>query len=247
MTPRDPKDRLIVALDVDTLARAESLVDRLAGLVGHFKIGSQLFTASGPAAVEAIQKRGGRVFLDLKFHDIPNTAAGAAREAARMGVFMFTVHASGGRAMMRAAAEATAATAKELGGGRPLVLAVTVLTSLDRAALGRELGVASSVEGHVLHLCGQIAAIRRQFGPAWVIVAPGVRPTGAEAGDQSRTATPAAAARAGAHYVVVGRPITAAADPATAAHAILEEILFELRRGRGAAGDARDEARAGLK
>ena len=239
MTPRDPKDRLIVALDVDTIARAESLVDRLVGLVGHFKIGSQLFTACGPAAVETIQKRGGRVFLDLKFHDIPNTAAGAARETARMGVFMFTVHASGGRAMMRAAAEAAAATAKELGGGRPLVLAVTVLTSLDRAALGRELGVGSSVEGHVLHLCGlareagldgcvaspnEIAAIRRQFGPAWVIVAPGVRPVGAEAGDQSRTATPAAAARAGAHYLVVGRPITAAADPATAAQAILEEM-----------------------
>jgi orotidine-5'-phosphate decarboxylase len=239
MTPRDPKDKLIVALDVDTLARAESLVDRLAGLVGLFKIGSQLFTACGPAAVEAVQKRGGRVFLDLKYHDIPNTVAAAAREAARMGVFMFNVHASGGRAMMSAAAEAAAATAKELGGGRPLALAVTVLTSLDRAALSRELAVSSSVEGHVLHLCGlareagldgcvaspnEIAAIRRQFGPAWVIVAPGVRPAGAEAGDQSRIATPAAAARAGAHYLVIGRPITAAPDPAEAARTILEEM-----------------------
>jgi orotidine-5'-phosphate decarboxylase len=239
MTPSDPKDRLIVALDVDTLARAESLVDRLAGLVGHFKIGSQLFTACGPAAVEAIQKRGGRVFLDLKFHDIPNTVAGAAREATRMGVFMFNVHASGGRAMMRAAAEAAAATAKEGGGRRPLVLAVTVLTSLDRAALARELAVSSSVEGHVLHLCGlareagldgcvaspnEIAAVRRQLGPAWVVVTPGVRPAGAETGDQSRTATPAAAARAGAHYLVIGRPITGAADPAKAAQAILQEM-----------------------
>ncbi len=239
MTPRDPKDKLIVALDVDTLARAESLVDRLAGLVGLFKIGSQLFTACGPAAVEAVQKRGGRVFLDLKYHDIPNTVAGAAREATRIGVFMFNVHASGGRAMMSAAAEAAAATAKELGGGRPLVLAVTVLTSLDRAALSRELAVSSSVEGHVLHLCGlareagldgcvaspnEIAAIRRQFGPAWLIVTPGVRPAGAEAGDQSRIATPAAAARAGAQYLVIGRPITGAPDPAEAARTILEEM-----------------------
>ncbi len=239
MTPRDPKDKLIVALDVDTLARAESLVDRLAGLVGLFKIGSQLFTACGPAAVEAVQKRGGRVFLDLKYHDIPNTVAGAAREATRIGVFMFNVHASGGRAMMSAAAEAAAATAKELGAGRPMVLAVTVLTSLDRAALSRELAVSSSVEGHVLHLCGlareagldgcvaspnEIAAIRRQFGPAWLIVTPGVRPAGAEAGDQSRIATPAAAARAGAQYLVIGRPITGAPDPAEAARTILEEM-----------------------
>ena len=213
MTPPEPKDRLIVALDVDTLGKAESLVDRLGGLVGHFKIGSQLFTACGPAAVEAVQKRGARVFLDLKFHDIPNTVAGAAREAVRMGVSMFNVHASGGRAMMRAAADGAAAAAKELGVKCPLVLAVTVLTSLDRAALGRELAVSSSVEGHVLHLCGlareagldgcvaspnEIAAIRRAMGSGWIIVTPGVRPAGAEAGDQSRIATPAAAARAGA-------------------------------------------------
>jgi orotidine-5'-phosphate decarboxylase len=239
MTPPEPKDRLIVALDVDTRAQAESLVDRLGGLVGQFKIGSQLFTACGPAAVEAVQKRGGRVFLDLKFHDIPTTVAGAAREAARMGVFMFNVHASGGRAMMRAAADGAAVTAKELGASRPLVLAVTVLTSLDRAALGRELGVTSSVEGHVLHLCRlareagldgcvaspiEIAAIRRQLGPAWVIVTPGVRPAGSEAGDQARIATPAAATRAGAHYLVVGRPITGAADPVKAAEAILNEM-----------------------
>jgi len=239
MTPHDPKDRLIVALDVDTLAQAEALLDRLQGVAGHFKIGSQLFTAVGPRAVEAVAKRGARVFLDLKYHDIPNTVAGAAREAARMGVSMFNVHASGGVAMMRAAAEAAAAAAKERGAARPLVLAVTVLTSLDRAALGRELGVASSVEGHVLRLSGlareagldgcvaspnEIAAIRRALGPAWVIVTPGIRPAGSDPGDQSRTATPAAAARAGAHYLVIGRPITAAADPATAARAILEEM-----------------------
>ena len=236
MPTADPKDRLIVALDVETLGGAIGLVERLAGLVTRFKIGSQLFTAAGPAAVEAVRKRGGEVFLDLKYHDIPNTAAGAAREAARLGVFMFNVHAAGGQAMMRAAAEAAAIGT---GGRRPLVIAVTVLTSLDRAALGRELGVPSSVEGHVLHLCrlareagldgcvasaGEIRAVRNNLGAGWVIVTPGVRPAGSAADDQSRIATPQATARAGAHYLVVGRPITAATDPVDAARAILAEI-----------------------
>jgi orotidine-5'-phosphate decarboxylase len=235
MTP----DRLIVALDVETLGEAERLVDRLQGQVTRFKIGSQLFTAAGPAAVEAIQKRGAEVFLDLKFHDIPNTVAGAAREATRMGVLMFNVHASGGSAMMRAAAEGAAATARELGVRRPIVLAVTVLTSLDRAALSRELAVAASVEGHVLHLArmaaeagldgcvaspNEIAALRTNRGAGWVIVTPGVRPAGSATGDQSRIATPGAAARAGAHYLVVGRPITAAPDPVRAAEAVLREM-----------------------
>jgi orotidine-5'-phosphate decarboxylase len=236
--PADAKDRLIVALDVDSLDAASGLVERLDGIVTRFKIGSQLFTAAGPAAVEALRKRGGEVFLDLKYHDIPNTVAGAAREAARLGVFMFNVHASGGGAMMRAAAEAvTAATGS--GSRRPLVIAVTVLTSLDRAALSRELGIASSVEGHVLHLCrlahdagldgcvaspNEIRVIRNQLGARWVIVTPGVRPAGSDANDQSRIATPGATARAGAHYLVVGRPITAAPDPVTAAQAILAEI-----------------------
>jgi orotidine-5'-phosphate decarboxylase len=235
----NPRDRLIVALDVDSLAQAERLAARLDGLVRRFKIGSQLFTAGGPAVVEAIQKRGAEVFLDLKFHDIPNTVAGAAREAARLGVFMFNVHASGGLAMMTAAADGAAAAAVELSVRRPLAIAVTVLTSLDRAALHRELGVTSSVEGHVLRLSElareagldgtvaspvEIAAIRRSLGAAWVIVTPGVRPAGSAAGDQSRVATPGAAARAGAHDLVVGRPITGAPDPAAAAAAILEEM-----------------------
>ncbi|HEV8440076.1 MAG TPA: orotidine-5'-phosphate decarboxylase [Methylomirabilota bacterium] len=239
MAPADPRDRLFVALDLDTLAAAERLMERLAGLIRRFKIGTQLFTAVGPAVVEAVQKRGGEVFLDLKYHDIPNTVAGAAREATRLGVFMFNVHASGGRAMMRAAAEAATAAAKEFAVRRPLVIAVTVLTSLDRAALGRELGVVSSIEGHVLHLCqlareagldgnvaspNEIRAIRNQLGPEWVIVTPGVRPAGSEVHDQARIATPGAAASAGAHYLVVGRPITASADPAGAAERILQEM-----------------------
>jgi orotidine-5'-phosphate decarboxylase len=237
--PTHVKDRLIVALDVETLADAERMVDRLEGLATRFKIGSQLFTAAGPGAVEAIQKRGAEVFLDLKFHDIPNTVAGAAREATRMGVLMFNVHASGGRAMMAAAAEGAATAARELGGRRPIVLAVTVLTSLDRAALGRELGVADSVEGHVLHLAAlaaaagldgcvaspnEVGALRTSRGAGWVIVTPGVRPAGSAMADQSRIATPGAAVSAGAHYLVVGRPITAAPDPARAADAVLREM-----------------------
>ena len=235
----DARDRLIVALDVDTLAGAERLVDRLQGLVTRFKIGSQLFTAAGPAAVESVHKRGAEVFLDLKYHDIPNTVAGAAREAARMGVLMFNVHAAGGRDMMSAAAQGAATAAKELGVRRPIALAVTVLTSLDRGALSRELGVAGSVEGHVLHLArlaaeagldgcvaspNEIGPLRTNRGPAWVIVTPGVRPAGSAAGDQSRIATPGVAVRAGAHYLVVGRPITGAPDPTEAAAAVLQEM-----------------------
>ncbi len=233
------RDRLIVALDVDTLGAAERLVEGLQGLVTRFKIGSQLFTACGPAAVEAVQKRGAEVFLDLKYHDIPNTVAGAAREATRLGVLMFNVHASGGVAMMRAAAAATVAAAKELARRPPLVIAVTVLTSMDRAALQRELGVPSSVEGHVLQLCQlarqagldgcvaspqEIRAIRNNLGRDWVIVTPGVRPAGAQADDQARIATAGAAAGAGAHYLVVGRPITGSPDPVKAAESILVEI-----------------------
>ena len=235
----DARDRLIVALDVESLAEAERLLDRLQGLVTRFKIGSQLFTAAGPPAVELVRKRGAEVFLDLKFHDIPNTVAGAAREAARMGVLMFNVHASGGRAMMKAAAESAATAARETGGRRPIVLAVTVLTRLDRGALSRELSVAASVEGHVLHLArmaaesgldgcvaspNEIAALRTNRGAGWVIVTPGVRPAGSATGDQSRIATPRAAVQAGSHYLVVGRPITAAPDPAHAAEAVLEEM-----------------------
>jgi orotidine-5'-phosphate decarboxylase len=235
----DARDRLIVALDVDTLAQAERLVERLQGLVTRFKIGSQLFTAAGPAAVESVHKRGAEVFLDLKYHDIPNTVAGASREAARMGVLMFNVHASGGRDMMSAAAQGAATAAKELGVRRPIVLAVTVLTSLDRAALSRELAVAGSVEGHVLHLArmaaeagldgcvaspNEIGPLRTNRGPAWVIVTPGVRPVGSALGDQSRIATPRAAVLAGAHYLVVGRPITGAPDPTAAAAEVLLEM-----------------------
>ncbi|PYO18163.1 MAG: orotidine-5'-phosphate decarboxylase, partial [Candidatus Rokuibacteriota bacterium] len=145
-------DRLLVALDVGSLRDAEALLGRLDGIVTGCKIGSELFTAAGPTAVETARKRGFRVFLDLKFHDIPNTVAGAVREATRLGVLMLDVHASGGVAMMRAAAEAATKAAQDFAVPRPLVLGVTVLTSLDRRALQREVGVTSSVDAHVLHL-----------------------------------------------------------------------------------------------
>jgi orotidine-5'-phosphate decarboxylase len=232
-------ERLLVALDLDALGEADHLLDRLAGQVGACKIGAQLFTAAGPAAVEHARKRGFRVFLDLKFHDIPHAVAGAVREATRLGAFMLTVHASGGAAMMRAAAAAAAAAAQEFGLTRPLCVGVTVLTSLGRADLRRDLGLASAVEAHVLDLAenaraagldGCVASpqelrpLRNLLGPSWVIVTPGVRPAGDPTDDQARTATPAAAIAAGADYLVVGRPITGAADPAAAARAILAEV-----------------------
>ena len=231
------EERLLVALDVEGLADADRLLDRLAGLVGACKIGAQLFTAAGPAAVEHARKRGFRVFLDLKFHDIPNTVAGAVRAATRLGVRMLTVHASGGVTMMRAAAAAAAAEGP--GVPRPLCLGVTVLTSLDRAELQRDLGLARSVEAHVLHLAERARAagldgcvasprevrpLRNLLPPSWIIVTPGVRPAGGATDDQARTATPAAAIAAGADYLVVGRSITGAPDPAAAAQAILAEI-----------------------
>ena len=234
------RDRLFVALDVESLDDAARLLDRLEDAVTGVKIGSQLFTSAGPAAVELAHKRGHRVFLDLKFHDIPNTVAGAVRSAARLGVFMLNVHASGGLDMMRAAAEAAAQAAREFGVPRPLCLGVTVLTSLDRRALERELGVTASVESHVLRLAEaardagldgcvaspqEIRRLRLALGPRFTIVTPGIRPESATGGDdQKRVATPRAALAAGADYLVVGRPITAAADPKATAAAIIAEL-----------------------
>jgi orotidine-5'-phosphate decarboxylase len=234
----EARDRILVALDVDSPKEADALLDRLAGAVTGVKVGSQLFTAAGPAAVEAALKRGFRVFLDLKFHDIPNTVAGAVREATRLGVFMLNVHAGGGLAMMRAASEAAARAAAEFKVPRPLCLGVTVLTSLDGRALATELGVHATVPAHVLRLADlaraagldgcvasphEIALLRRALGAGWVIVTPGIRPAAAD-DDQARVATPAAALRAGADYLVIGRPITGAPEPAAAVAAIVESL-----------------------
>ena len=236
----------MIALDVPSLDAADSLLGRLDGTLTGCKIGSQLFTAAGPAAIETARKRGFRVFLDLKFHDIPNTVGLAVREATRLGVFMLNIHASGGLAMACAAADAATKAAGDFAIPRPLCLGVTVLTSLDRRALQREVGVPTSVESHVLHLAAlareagldgcvaspqEISPLRLAMGARWVIVTPGIRwekaaetPGASRPDDQVRVATPRRALAAGADYLVVGRPISAAGDPAKAAAAIVAEL-----------------------
>jgi len=233
------RDKLIVALDVDTANRAFDLFDSLRNVVGMFKIGSQLFTAAGPDIVRKILAKGGRVFLDLKFHDIPNTVAAASIEAARLGVSIFNVHASGGTEMMTRAAEAVSETAKREGVPKPKVIAVTLLTSLDSAAL-RQIGISGDAETSVAKLaraaatCGldgvvasahEIRIIRAAVpNPEFIIVTPGIRPGCVATDDQRRVMTAAGAIRAGADYLVVGRPILDADDPVAAANSIVAEI-----------------------
>jgi orotidine-5'-phosphate decarboxylase len=230
-------DQLLVALDVDTAVEARALADRLRGAVGGFKIGSRLFTGEGPAFVEELASRGDRVFLDLKFHDIPNTVAGAVAAATRLGVWMLNVHASGGSAMMRAARAAADEEAARRSRPVPLVIAVTMLTSLDQQALS-EIGLSASVAEQVGRLAAlteaagldgvvaspnEIEIIRRRCSRQFAIVTPGIRGATDARGDQSRTLGAADAVAAGATYLVVGRPIIAAADPRAAAEKIAAE------------------------
>lgn len=227
------RQRLIVALDVPDAASAAALVDRLEGTCSWFKVGLELFVASGPSVLEPLLNRGHSVFLDLKLHDIPNTVAGAVRSAAALGVRMMTVHAAGGPAMLSAARGALEGVTDP-----PELLAVTVLTSMDQAqvsAIGlartpaeqvellARMGLAAGIRGFV---CSpqEVANLRALTGPEGVLVIPGIRPAGADTGDQKRIATPAEALRMGASYLVVGRPITQAPDPAKAAAAILDEM-----------------------
>lgn len=227
-------DQLLVALDVETSAEARALAERLRGSVGGFKIGSRLFTSEGPAIVEELTSRGDRVFLDLKFHDIPNTVAGAVAAATRLGAWMVNVHASGGSAMMRAARDAAHEEAARRSRPAPLLIAVTMLTSLRPQAL-TEIGLADSMGTQVERLAAlaessgldgvvasahEIGAIRHRCGNGFTIVTPGIRGAGDPMGDQSRTMTAAEALRAGATYLVVGRPIIASADPRAAAERI---------------------------
>jgi orotidine-5'-phosphate decarboxylase len=227
----EPQDRIIVPLDVSTAEEARALVDRLRGRVAMFKIGNQLFTAAGPAFVRELVGSGEKVFLDLKYHDIPNTVAGAVSAASQLGVSLMDVHALGGRAMMEAAVGALPAMGARL-------LGVTILTSMDEGGHG-QVGLGGQVADSVRRLAllareagldgvvaspHEVALVRAACGPDFLIVTPGIRPAGAAAGDQARAATPRAALDAGADLLVVGRPITAAPDPLRA----LDELLAQI-------------------
>jgi orotidine-5'-phosphate decarboxylase len=228
----DPREQLIVALDVSTAAAAQKIVAAVGDSALTYKVGMQLYTAEGPQVVRELVASGRRVFLDLKYHDIPNTVGAAVAEAAKLGVSMLTVHASGSGRMLRAAVEAANANAELM------VLAVTVLTSMDGSDL-EKIGVRGSVEDSVVRLATialangcqgivtsarEASTLRSELGNDFAIVTPGVRPAGTSVGDQVRVVTPAEAIAAGASHIVVGRPITEAADPAAEARAILGQI-----------------------
>ena len=233
------KKRLIVALDVDNLERARDLVVELKPHVGLFKVGMELFNSSGPDAVRLVRGLGAEVFVDLKLHDIPNTVAGAARVLMRHGAGIINVHAAGGREMMQAAARAVREEAGSMHVRPPLVVAVTVLTSIDQAAFNDELGLPGEISQRVVawaklaRECGldgvvasprEVVAIRAACGEDFVIITPGVRPAGSGLQDQKRTMTPADAVAAGATYLVVGRPITGAGDRVAASIQVVKEM-----------------------
>lgn len=232
------KERLIVALDVDTTSEAYQLVQLLGPHVGMFKVGLQLFTSLGPKIIEMIHQAGGKVFVDLKLHDIPNTVAQASRVLTSYGVEMLNVHASGGLYMMEKAREAVEEEAITKGVKKPKLIAVTVLTSMGEKDL-KDIGLEGSPQEAVLRLAqltkkagldGVVASpqetrlIRQACGDSFLTVTPGVRPLNSQAGDQKRITTPKEAIRAGSSYLVIGRPITAAPDPLKAVQEILEEM-----------------------
>jgi orotidine-5'-phosphate decarboxylase len=232
-------NKLIVALDVDSLQQARTLAKTLSGVAGMFKIGSQLFTAAGPDFVRDLVNAGEKVFLDLKFHDIPNTVAAAGREATRLGVSIFNVHGAGGSEMMKRMVEVVDETCAVEGLPRPAIIAVTVLTSANEATLA-EIGFATDADAVVRRLAllaeasgldgvvaspKEVAIVRAAVNrPGFIIVTPGVRPAGVTADDQKRVTTPREAVAAGADYIVVGRPIIQARDPARAAQDVIDEI-----------------------
>ncbi len=238
------RDRLIVALDVPGATQARQIVETLGEAATTYKIGKQLFTAEGPQVVRDLVSSGRKVFLDLKLHDIPNTVAAAVRAASELGVSMMTVHASGGSKMLRAAVEAAAQSP-----AKPIILAVTVLTSLSDSDM-QDLGIAGTVPDQVLRLgtlaraagCGGLVAsaqeaqeLRRELGVGFAIVTPGIRPAGSVSGDQVRVVTPKDAINAGATYLVVGRPILDAPDPAAATVQIVQEVEEAVSRASASA------------
>ena len=236
------QERLVLALDVDDFKKAEELVNKLSDYVGVFKIGSQLFTAEGVKVIDMVNERGGKVFLDLKFHDIPHTVARAAEVVTKLGVYIFTIHTSGGYKMMKAAVEATVKTSKTLGIRKPLILGVTLLTSINQEILKKEIGIKKRLEEQVVHLAKlaqdagldgvvasprEIQGIRAACGDDFIILTPGIRPAGRildHQDDQERIMTPVKALKLGADFLVVGRPIRKATNPVEAAKKILKEM-----------------------
>lgn len=239
------KDKLIVALDVENAKAAERLVAELGDIVGAFKVGLQLFTSEGPAFVRNLTEKGHRIFLDLKFHDIPNTVAKASVEAAKLGVWMFNVHTSGGSEMMRRAAAEVAEYTESVNAVKPLMIGVTVLTSSGQTTLD-EIGVTATIDDQVVSLARlastsgldgvvasplESAAIRSAVGDSnFCIVTPGIRPQSGTLDDQNRVSTPGSAVVSGSDFLVIGRPITSATDPRTAAVSIVGEISAALGR-----------------
>lgn len=230
---------LIIAMDVDTIEEAGRLADVLRPHVGAFKVGMQLFNSEGPAVIRFLKEKNVPVFIDLKLHDIPNTVAAAAKALTGHGVSIINIHAAGGRAMMQAAAAAVREEAERLNLIRPLLVAVTVLTSIDQEVFNSQIGIPGTIADRVTAWAAmaqeagldgvvasprEIVAIRAACGKEFVIITPGVRPAGAAMNDQKRVMTPAEAVRQGATYLVIGRPITEAPDPALAAWEILESM-----------------------
>jgi len=232
------EDRLIVALDVTEFETAKKLIDTLYPTVKIFKVGSRLFTSCGLDILKAIQRKGAKVFLDLKFHDIPNTVAGAVQSASRLGVFMITVHTLGGAKMLKEAAKSAAICAEKFKMKKPKILGVTILTSMDNSDL-KNIGVERSVKDSVLFLAElakksnidgivasakEITTIRKKLGKDILIVTPGIRPEGSSTQDQKRVVTPLEAIKKGADYIVVGRPIIEAKEPKLVAERIVKEL-----------------------
>jgi len=235
----DLRSRLIIALDFSELQPALHLAEQIGPQVGMLKVGLELFNSVGPRAITSLRELGARIFYDAKLHDIPNTVAGAAAVVVRLGVSMFNVHALGGRAMMQAAKEAAQRAAADAGFPTPLIIAVTILTSLDDRDLREDLGLPESPRQAILRLSSlareagldgvvcsvhEVPDIKRTCGKDFLTVTPGIRPAWAAPGDQARIATPKQALAAGADYLVIGRPITRAPDPAQALTKMLEEM-----------------------